>query len=322
MALPTGTISMSQVNTEICNPSTTTISLNDADVRALASIPTGTISMDDLRGTAKALNLTGGTEFTPGDGYKYHVFTSTGPLTGDCAGGTIEYMAIGGGGGGGSDTSTGWTGGNRNGGGGGAGGFLTGSTPVSGPISTTVTIGAGGAGDYRERGDNGNDTTVPGFSITAGYGGGGGVAVSSPAGSRPQARGRPAPLGSGGGAAQVPTSPDRVGGSGGPQGNPGANSSFFGTAGGGGGANAAASGRNGGSGLNAPADFSPIPSVRPGGYSGGGGGADNGTGVNGGGTGNGSSGAANSGGGGGGDGSSPNRGGNGGSGFFIFRYLA
>ena len=41
---------MSQVNTEIGNPTTTIISLNDSGVRSLASIPSGTISMSDLEG--------------------------------------------------------------------------------------------------------------------------------------------------------------------------------------------------------------------------------------------------------------------------------
>jgi len=51
MVLPTGTISMSQVNTELgISPSATTISLNQANVRALAGVPSGTISMDNLRG--------------------------------------------------------------------------------------------------------------------------------------------------------------------------------------------------------------------------------------------------------------------------------
>lgn len=50
MALPVGTISMSQVNTELKNTATATISLNDARVRSLAGRPSGTISMSDLRG--------------------------------------------------------------------------------------------------------------------------------------------------------------------------------------------------------------------------------------------------------------------------------
>lgn len=50
MTLPTGTISMSQVNTELGRPSTQSINLNDSAVRTLAGRPSGTISMNDLRG--------------------------------------------------------------------------------------------------------------------------------------------------------------------------------------------------------------------------------------------------------------------------------
>lgn len=59
MALPTGTISMSQVNTELKNTATATISLNDGQVRQLAGRPSGTISMSDLRGKSftKSVNV-------------------------------------------------------------------------------------------------------------------------------------------------------------------------------------------------------------------------------------------------------------------------
>lgn len=50
MSLPTGTISMSNVNVELKRPATQTISLNDGQVRQLAGRPSGTISMSDLRG--------------------------------------------------------------------------------------------------------------------------------------------------------------------------------------------------------------------------------------------------------------------------------
>ena len=49
MALPTGTISMLQINIELKKPTTAKISLNDTQVRNLAG-KTGTISMNDLRG--------------------------------------------------------------------------------------------------------------------------------------------------------------------------------------------------------------------------------------------------------------------------------
>lgn len=70
---------MSQVNTEIANPTTTTISLNIAEVRSLAAIPSGTISMDDLRGESSSLS--GGVVYTPGDGYRYNVFNGTASYT-------------------------------------------------------------------------------------------------------------------------------------------------------------------------------------------------------------------------------------------------
>lgn len=59
MALPTGTISMSQVNTELKNTATATISLNDTLVRQLGNKPSGTISMSDLQGkiNTKEVNI-------------------------------------------------------------------------------------------------------------------------------------------------------------------------------------------------------------------------------------------------------------------------
>lgn len=55
MTLPVGQISMQQVNTELSvSPATTLISLNQANVRALAGVPSGTISMSNLQGKSNA----------------------------------------------------------------------------------------------------------------------------------------------------------------------------------------------------------------------------------------------------------------------------
>lgn len=59
MALPsTGSISMSQVNTELKKSATATISLNDSAVRKLAGKTSGTISMNDLRGKKASESVT------------------------------------------------------------------------------------------------------------------------------------------------------------------------------------------------------------------------------------------------------------------------
>jgi hypothetical protein len=50
MALPTGTISMSQVNLELSRPAGQSISLDDAGVRGLAGRSSGYLSMSHLQG--------------------------------------------------------------------------------------------------------------------------------------------------------------------------------------------------------------------------------------------------------------------------------
>ena len=84
------------------------------------------------------VSASGGTEYEPGDGYKYHVFDTSGTLV-VTAGETEDasVMVLAGGGGGGASM----------GGGGGAGGILyaNGTYPIV-PGTYTATIGAAGAG--------------------------------------------------------------------------------------------------------------------------------------------------------------------------------
>lgn len=58
MATPSGTIGLSDVNIELGYPSTDLISMNDAAVRTLADVPSGTISMNDLRGKSNRVTIT------------------------------------------------------------------------------------------------------------------------------------------------------------------------------------------------------------------------------------------------------------------------
>lgn len=58
MTLPVGQISLSQVNTELSIPATTTITMNQANVRALAGVPTGAISMSNLQGKSALFPFT------------------------------------------------------------------------------------------------------------------------------------------------------------------------------------------------------------------------------------------------------------------------
>jgi hypothetical protein len=58
MALPTGTISLSQVNVELDRNATATINLNDSEVRNLAERVSGVISMSDLQGKSALFTFT------------------------------------------------------------------------------------------------------------------------------------------------------------------------------------------------------------------------------------------------------------------------
>lgn len=209
------------------------------------------IALVDASGVSPK-GATGGT-ITTYSGKVIHTFLNSGTFTAPGSfDETVEYVMVGGGGGGGADC----------GGGGGAGGYITGSTPITGPSPLAVVIGAGGQGGSsdpypapKRQGYEGTDTTWN--SLTAGYGGGGGYGNST------GANGNAAPNGSGGGGGGgVGTT--RSGGSSGPQGNDGG-SNFNSTpgygAGGGGGAGgtgeggAGAGGGDGGDGTQVPTTF-------------------------------------------------------------------
>lgn len=203
-----------------------------------------------------AFSATGGNQNTaggdaPGNGYKYHVFTSSGSLV--CTGSpkNIEFLVVAGGGGGGFS----------NGGGAGAGGLRTNdpNVPSGMKITSTVTlaagtynitVGNGGQSDpepYSAR--IGEPSSIGSLVIATGGGAGGPV---SPSEQNPNMDG-----GSGGGsepyAGQTVASPDGLTVT--KQGNNGATANG---GGGGGGSGGAASGATGGSGLACPAYSSPI----------------------------------------------------------------
>ena len=132
---------------------------------------------------------------SPTGSYKYHVFTSTGPLTLSTpnTNDPITVLAVGGGGGGGSYPSTGYAGG-----GGGGGGVAFTDSLILSRGEYTVTIGGGGSGQnptntsYGQRGGDTKLSLSPTVDSIIGKGGGGGY---YPSGGSPYG-----PGGSGGGA--------------------------------------------------------------------------------------------------------------------------
>jgi len=126
------------------------------------------------------ISATGGTTSTPGNGYKYHFFTSSGSLVVSAVGtGQVDYLVIGGGGSGGDGPNSGDY---QAAGGGGAGAFLTGPTNLS-AATYPVTIGAGGAeGSGNKPANSGGQGRDGGDSSFNPPGGNGVSALTAPGG--------------------------------------------------------------------------------------------------------------------------------------------
>jgi hypothetical protein len=193
----------------------------------------------------------------PGNGYKYHVFTTSGALTISSGNKSIEYLVVGGGGAGGA------TGGAAHGGGG-AGGLRSGSISAAGvPIS--VTVGSGGNypgnngghsifGSIRSEGGGrgGDPSSSPGTAGYNGGSGGGGSGSSTVGGTGNREAGTttvvPSQGNNGGGASGAVTSEGGGGGGGaGAAGDVGANTF----------------GGDGGPGLAIPAYAAPLSAFNP-----------------------------------------------------------
>jgi hypothetical protein len=161
-----------------------------------------------------AVEATGGTELTPGDGSKYHVFVGPGTLS-VSSGGEVTYLIVGGGGGAGSggsklSPSPAYNPYVNFGGGGGAGGVLTGTTTIS-ATPYPITVGTGGAAgpvfsvptsnpyyNLGNPGSNGGDSTFNSLTAYGGGGGGGRPSQTTPP-TLPNAKANASPGGSGGG---------------------------------------------------------------------------------------------------------------------------
>ena len=134
-------------------------------------------------GQSNPLTASGGNnEYEPGDGWKYHVFTSDGTFTVSSGTDDIQYVVVaGGGGGGGGDVGAG----------GGAGGYRSnvpgfpsggGATAEAamsiGPGSYPVVVGPGGPGSGSS-GSDASDGSDSSFNGITSIGGGGGASWGS-----------------------------------------------------------------------------------------------------------------------------------------------
>jgi hypothetical protein len=116
------------------------------------------------------ITASGGTITTPGDGFKYHTFTSSGTFIVTAGLNTVEVAVVAGGGAGGGDAS----GATFYAGGGGAGGVVYHPSYLVTSGSYTVTVGAGGTPNALSNGWGGNGGNSVFGNITA-LGGGGGA---------------------------------------------------------------------------------------------------------------------------------------------------
>lgn len=208
------------------------------------------------------INIVGGTESTPGNGYKYHFFDGSGPLV-VYNGGSVEYIIVAGGGGGGEGNGA-FT--DTAGAGGGAGGYRTGtvrlfegqyhviigsggfpSSPTSAPF--TNIKGNGSPSLLRYIGNISEPSSSVFIDIESTGGGAGGYHPGGTTGRSGGSGGGGAPPGGTGGAGNTPTTSPS-------QGNPGGTGIAFAAGGGGGsggsgvgGSNPPAKGGNGGLGI-------------------------------------------------------------------------
>jgi len=123
--------------------------------------------------TSVPIQATGGNianGITPGNGYKYHTFGSTGTFTVNSGTSNLEVLIVAGGGGGGANIS---------GGGGGAGGVVYATAYAVAPGTYTVTVGGGGAGAPSPGGTASSGTDSVFDLLTADGGGRGGTFPST-----------------------------------------------------------------------------------------------------------------------------------------------
>jgi hypothetical protein len=171
MPLPTGSISINQIQSYVGHASGATRSLGDAAMRAAIGIATGAISMNSFRGlnrTYMSVSYPGNSPNATNGNWRRVEFSSSGTLTINHApddAPELYYCVVGGGGGGGGGIS----------GGGGGGGMRTGTMNIS-PGSYPVVVGAGGSGGpggpNSGNGSNGSSSSFNGITSAGGGRGG------------------------------------------------------------------------------------------------------------------------------------------------------